>query len=305
MARRFGGKHSPRAEGPAQPEAARVTPAMAGHLPDPGVARPNLLFVASLPLLVTAFFQGAVGMAVDLSAFGLLALAAWLTRDGIRAQAAYDARKVARRPAIPRKLFGTFLTGLGVALAAFKGGAGAPEPVVASVLAPAILGFLSAALHLVAFGPDPLGDKGMEGVDRFQTERVARAVSAAQDELDAMSDALRRAREPALEARLEKFQATVRQLLIRVEDDPRDLSAARKYLGIYLRGAREATVKFADLYSGNRDADARAAYQTLLDDLDADFAAKSDKLLQDNRTDLDIEIEVLRERLQREGVRAE
>ena len=40
---------------------------------------------------------------------------------------------------------------------------------------------------------------------------------------------------------------TRREMFRTVEDDPRDLTAARKYLGVYLMGARDATTKFADL----------------------------------------------------------
>ena len=47
----------------------------------------------------------------------------------------------------------------------------------------------------------------------------------------------------------------------------------------------------------------KADYTALLDDLEANFTAKNQALLSDNRTDLDIEIDVLRDRLQREGIR--
>ena len=46
-----------------------------------------------------------------------------------------------------------------------------------------------------------------------------------------------------------------------------------------------------------------AKTQQLLDDLDQNFAARNKKLLLDDRSDLNIEIDVLRERLSREGVR--
>ena len=65
-------------------------------------------------------------------------------------------------------------------------------------------------------------------------------------------------------------------------------------------GARDATVKFADLYARSRDAQARADYLALLDDLETTFADRSKSLLADNRTDLDVEIEVLRDRLKLE-----
>lgn len=86
---------------------------------------------------------------------------------------------------------------------------------------------------------------------------------------------------------------------------PRDLTAARKYLVVYLRGAHDATVKFADLYARNQDAQARDDYLALLDDLDQNFAARTAKSLLDDRSDLNVEIDVLRERLSREGVRLE
>ena len=67
-------------------------------------------------------------------------------------------------------------------------------------------------------------------------------------------------------------------------------------------GARDATIKFADLWARTRDPGARADYEALLDDLETNFARRTSALLTDNRSDLDIEIGVLRDRLKREGV---
>ena len=117
-----------------------------------------------------------------------------------------------------------------------------------------------------------------------------------------MSDAIRRAGDRRIEARVEQFQTTVRDLFRTVEEDPRDLTAARKYLTVYLMGARDATVKFADIYTRSGDAQARTDYETLLDDLEQNFAARNRKLLLEDRSDLTIEIDVLRDRLKREGV---
>jgi hypothetical protein len=46
----------------------------------------------------------------------------------------------------------------------------------------------------------------------------------------------------------------------------------------------------------------RADYEALLHDLETDFAARTAALLDDNRSDLDVEIAVLRDRLKREGL---
>ena len=295
MAQRYGGKYSP--DGPQGPAGADAKHPWAGKRRTRAGGRVNLLFLAPLPLVVRAFFQEPAGLALDLVAFGLLILAAWLTREGVLAQEAYDARKIARRPAIPRKIFGSVLTGLGLGVAGF-----APD---AALVNPVIFAGLGAVLHFLAFGPDPLTDKGAEGIDSFQSERVARAVEEAEKHLKAMTDAIGRAEDRTLERRVERFEDTVRELFRTVEEDPRDLTAARKYLSVYLLGARDATVKFADLYSRTRNREARSDYEALLDDLEQNFAARTRTLLEDNRTDLDVEIGVLRERLAREGVRPE
>ncbi len=301
MAKRYGGKFSPDEDysAPSEPEsfdAARV---------DPVGIRANVLFVPAIPLVFFAFNDGAIGLTLALIAGGTLTLAAWMLRQGLRAEAAYQARKVARRPAFPRKMAASLLTGIGVAIAAFKTEMSAVEFVSEpSLVAPVLYGVIATVLHGVAFGIDPLKDKGMEGVDTFQQNRVARAVTEGEAYLTAMTDAILRAGDRQIETRVERFQTTARTLFRTVEEDPRDLTGARKYLTIYLMGARDATIKFADLYSRGPDEQARTDYLALLDDLEVNFAARTKKMLLDDRSDLNIEIDVLRERLQREGVRS-
>jgi len=246
------------------------------------------------PVVLLAFIPA--GLALNLTGFAVLMLAAWMTREGILAQEAYEARRIARRPALPRKIIASVLTGLGLFVAAFAAND--------SLLNPSIFAVLGFALHAFSFGIDPMRDKGMEGVDTFQQDRVARAVVEAEKHLAAMKDAILRAGDRKLESRVERFQDLARDMFRTVEEDPRDLTAARKYLGVYLLGARDATAKFADIYARTRDAKARADYEALLDDLEKNFAARTRAMLLDNKTDLNVEIEVLRERLEREGVHA-
>lgn len=288
MAQRFGGKHSPgSASHPRSPDGLQRS--RAG-------ARVNFLFIAPVAMLLTAFQLEPTGMFLKLMAFGDMMLAAWLTREGLVAEDAYNARRVAKRPAFPRKMFGSFLTGTGLAIAGL-------DPETFSLLNPALYFILGVTLHFIAFGPDPLADKGTEGMNEFQTDRVAKAVDEAERHLTAMRDAIRRSGVPALERRVGDFVETARKMFRVVEEDPRDLTSARKYLGVYLLGARDATVQFADLYARRANDEARADYEELLNDLESSFTQKTEKLLLDDKSTLDVEIEVLRERLARDGVR--
>ncbi len=293
MAKRFGGKFSPDETSSNSDTAGKPGPFLNAKRSRVG-GRANFLFIAPMPLVWKAFTSAPVGMAVYLVALGTLLLAAWMTREGLFAQEAYEARKVARRPALPRKMLGSALTGVGLAIAGIAG-YGPFEAVIFAVL--------GMVLHSFAFGFDPLKDKGAEGIDTYQTDRVARAVQEAEKTLTGMSDAIKRAGDRGLERRVAQFENTARDLFRTIEDDPGDLSSARKYLSVYLKGARDATAKFADVYARNRSDDARQNYEALLDDLEQNFAARTRQLLLNDKSDLTVEIDVLRERLQREGIR--
>ena len=287
MAERFGGKYSP--QGSRQDTGAAPAPRAVAEAKPRGMWRTTILFLAAFLFLFPAFGDHPGDMLLGLAAGGLIVLSAWLTREGLKAEAAYNARKLARRPALPRKLLGAILTG--AALAA--GGVIADQGLVY----PALYALVGAALHLGAFGMDPMADKGMEGIDAFQTGRVAHAVEEGEKHLAAMQDAILRARDRGMERRVERFAAAARALFRTIEADPGDLTAARKYMSVYLMGARDATVKFADHYAQTRDASARADYEALLTDLETTFAQKTTAFLSNNRTDLDVEIAVLRDRL--------
>lgn len=290
MARRYGGRFSPETDDTAQDAPARIDV-------DPVGGRANLMFLPPAVLTFTSLGAGATGLVLGLAGAAALAGGAWVLREGLTAEAAYRARRAARPPALPRKILAAALAGIGTALAAASG--------ELSLVGPVLYGIAAAGLHLAAFGIDPLRAKGFEGVDTFQQDRVARVVGEAESLLTSMSEAVKRAGDRTAEDRLARFQQTARDLIRVVEEDPRDLTAARKYLVVYLRGARDATVKFADIYARSRDAQAKADYLALLSDLDDNFAARTRASLLEDRGDLTVEIDVLRERLAREGVRAE
>ncbi|WP_298859518.1 5-bromo-4-chloroindolyl phosphate hydrolysis family protein [uncultured Sulfitobacter sp.] len=292
MAKRFGGKYSP--DGTTD-EATGKTPRRIEV--DPVGGRANILFIPAIPLVATSFNDGAASLLFALLGALSLTMAAWLVRGGLRAEAAYNARKVARRPALPRKMIAAAFGGVGTALAVMA------HLDSFDIVSPVLYGIIATGLYIAAFGIDPLKNKGMDGIDTFQQDRVARVVDEAEKHLVTMRETINRAGDRQATARLEDFSETARDLIRTVEEDPRDLTAARKYLGVYLQGARDATAKFADIYSRTRDAKARTDYLALLDDLEQNFAARNRKSLLEDRSDLTIEIDVLRERLSREGVR--
>jgi hypothetical protein len=298
-AQRYGGRYSPTPQPSGKPGAPPPVPPFRNRPARQVSLRARLMFLLPLPLLFAglgAISRGsAPEMLGELGGFVGLMGAAWLLNEGLRAEEAFAARAIARPPAIPRKLFAAALTGASVALAAVLG-------VGQDLFAALAFGVVAAGAQLVAFGLDPMRRKGMEGIDPVASERVARAVDRGEAMLRDTLAAAKRTGDRRLEGRIERLCDQAREVFRTVEEDPRDLARARTFLTVYLLGLRDATVKFADLYGRTRDAQVRAKYEDLLSDLETSFGTHRTMLLEDNRSDLDIEIEVLRERLQQDGL---
>ncbi|QOL79479.1 5-bromo-4-chloroindolyl phosphate hydrolysis family protein [Pseudooceanicola spongiae] len=260
----------------------------------PGGARVNTLYLPSVLLAVTSLFAPPAGLAFGLGGAALWWGAALMTREGLAAEQAFLGRKTARRPALPRKMLGSAMIALGTAFGALAHGQTAGGAVIYALVA--------GALHAVAFGLDPLRDRFGEGVDAHQHDRVARVVERAEEHLSGIRTAIAALHDRSLNSRVAAFEHSAREMIAEVEDDPRDLPQARRYLGVYLQGAQDASEKFAAHYARHGEVGARRTYEALLDDLEQNFTARTQQMLQDDATDMSIEIEVLRERLQRDGV---
>ena len=289
-ARRFGGAYSPGAGAPA---------AVAGK---PWFRRISWRALA-LPLaptpLIFAFIDGAIrGDLVRLVAsvgFWLaLLLAAKLAGDGVRAHEAYDERLIARPPALPRKIIAAVLTGLSVAgICLVLVGSG---PLISG-----FWGLLALGAHLVCFGPDPLKAKGLPGLPPVELERAAAKLAEAEKVVSETAAAAGRLRDRALEARIDRLAFAARDILKELEADPRDLPRARRFLTVHLVGLRDATLQFAEARAKDAAEAQRAPFEALLVDLETSFAKTRAGLLADDETALEIEIEVLRDRLKQEG----
>ena len=306
-AKRFGGKYSPGGDR-TPPETANAAPSnrFRGKEAVSVDIRALALFVLPTPLLFAAFGAlgggAAVTMTAFLAAYACLMLGAWLVREGQKAEAEYDARTIARPPAFPRKLAAAALAAAGVFIASVmsRGDSG----ILAwggHIISAGVFGALTFGAHILAFGLDPMKSKGVGDFDQRELDRVTDALDKAESKLKSIEDLAHKMRDREIDTRVEALNGTVRDMIKLVEQDPRDLSRARRYLGVYLKGAEDATRKYAENHERLNDPKLRGEYLSLLTDLQASFERGKEALLIDDRTDLEVEIEVLRDRLGQEG----
>jgi hypothetical protein len=201
---------------------------------------------------------------------------------------------VAAPPAFPRKLFGAALTAAGVGAAALIGGA--------SLLNAAVFGALALALHVTAFGPDPMRSKGLDGLQGEALDAAVTKIETARRLIGEMTAAAARFDDRALTDRVHRLATEAERVVAQLERDPSSLGRARRFLAVYLVGARDAAVKYAQSWEESRDPAVAERYGALVEDLSDQFARHRTALAEGDRAALEVEIDVLRDRLKLEGI---
>ena len=258
-----------------------------------------LLILAAFPLVFAALSSlsagNAIGMAVNLGLFAMFAFATFLIQQGGQAEDAYLDRTYASPPATPRKLIGSLVVGAATALTGLLGWE-------IGLIQSVGLGALAAGASVLTFGLDPMRAKGEISLSGVTPQMVEEAISEAEERIEGIERAAADITDQPLRDRLSKITARSRDILARIEKDPSDLRRARKFLKVYLEGALEATRKYARSQHELGDSEMYLKFRSLLDDMQGTFDDQYEKLLTNDRIDLDVEIDVLAERLNRETV---
>ena len=258
-----------------------------------------LLFLLPLPILFAVLFSLFRGNLPNLmlyaASYALFLAGALLNRRGLHNEAEYQQRKIARMPRFPLKTLGAATVTLATALTAFASGYG--------VLISTYFGACAFMGCRFVYGPDPRGDKGVvdsHGLD--DTDRIVDALDTAQRDIAAIEQANRNILNPELSNRLRRIVAEGRQILLLIEENPRDLRRARKFLNVYLEGARRVAEGYARTHRHSPSAELEENFRRVLSTIEDVFREQHQKLLEHDVMDLDVQIEVLATQLKREGV---
>ena len=128
---------------------------------------------------------------------------------------------------------------------------------------------------------------------------VVREIAAAEGILSEIDAAAGRLAPRGLDAPLTALTADARAILDHIAADPDDLRRARRFFKTYLPSARDSVTKFEALDVVDAELDAR--FRTLIGDVRKTCADVAARLRSDDQTELEIEMEVLSERLSREN----
>ncbi|MEA3412812.1 MAG: 5-bromo-4-chloroindolyl phosphate hydrolysis family protein [Pseudomonadota bacterium] len=258
-----------------------------------------LLFFLPLPALFAtalALKGGTFGAFLAGSLVSALFLAGAIgMRVGLAAEKDYESRKIAVPPRIPLKFISALFIAIATLVTAYFGADESPIMAVSYGLV-ALLGVY------LTYGFDPRVEKVTFTGSGYTTAEVVEALEEAEQRIRGIESAARAIDNVELKGRLARIATQARGILDVIEDDPRDLRRARKFLNTYLEGARKVTEGYAKTHRHPGAGDLEQNFRNVLDTIDQVFDEQHEKLLKNDVFDLDVQIEVLATQLKREGV---
>ena len=262
-----------------------------------------ILYVLPLPLLGKAFYELVLrgrftGFVISLALFALFILGAELMRRGIAKSWDFKAKKVALAGGAPLKTMGALVIGAATFATAFLA-ADQSLPAAIAIGLGALLGLF------LTYGVDARGAKGVAADAGITAEEVNEALTEARGRIGALEEAGKRLQGAAayeLRQKIRDVVAAAGKVLHLIEEDPRDLRRARKFLNVYLDSAKTVTENYASTAAKAPSPEMEAKFKAVLDDLKTTCEEQYKKLLENDTLDLDAQIEVLKTRLTREGL---
>ena len=258
-----------------------------------GTAQPSpvagmLLFMVPLPIPVAAavslthgqlvpFLGNAIGYALFLG--GALLVRRGLLRTGGRADGRW-----------PFRTLGCLLISLATGMTTWLGVG--QDPAIACAFA--LVALLGCYL---TYGFDPLTRRPLRG-----GEHTRAALVEADRSIAAIEQASHDIRQPELSMRLQHITGLARAILRRLEDDPRDLHRARKFLNVYLDGVQSVVEDYAKTHTQIIAPELNERFRRALITVEDAFREQQLKLLESDVEQLDVKIEVLTQQLKREGI---
>ena len=268
----------------------------------PFLFRGLMLYVLPLPLIpatVSALMVGEPLIALARAAgFASCLVAATLIRRGMRLDMEAKRRRLRRRAStVPYRVLGSAILSLGMFVLAWLGiypGYG----FVASVLfGGAVLG----ACYLY-YDFDPARKNADIAAVGITTEEIVELLDEAEERIDAIETASRDIRNAEFRDRLRRIVGEARAILETIEKDPVDARRARKFLKVYLDGARQVTEGYARTHRTDDTPALEDNFRRVLVTIETVINDQQLKLQENDLNALDVNMEVLQMQLEKEGV---
>ena len=265
----------------------------------PGIG-PFLLFVLPLPLVIViaaSLLKGhSLHLLSSLASLSLIWLAAWFVKRAHYYQWQSSQRKWSRSTRFPWKMAASIFTAAGVfILTTF---------ILQHNIVVAVLGSGLAYLGvLLKYGLDPQFDRNKDvTLVGVTTEELIEIFDEAELNLKEINNSAKSINNKELKDRLNRISDKTQGILKQIEEDPKDLRRARKFLKVYLKGARKVATQYAASHHLKDNKELEENFRNVLTTIEEVIEEQTIKLQENDILDLDVKIEVLEAQLKHEGV---
>lgn len=259
----------------------------------------TLPYLLAVPLPLAALIALATGQ-LAVAAMAAAAFAAIVVGTRLNRRALLERRLAPERrytPAVgqPLQYLAAFLLVGGTVLAAFGvAGQGLSVSLVYGLVA-------AAGFHL-SYRLPGLRDLFPRPRVAVEDPALATALAQAEGRLLVIEAASLRVGNPELEARLQRITDKGRTIIEVLSQRPTDLFRARQFLNLHLEGAGRVADRFVKAHRIVRGGVLEQRFRRVLIQIEAAFDRQQQQLLSLDLQDLDVQIEVLRRQLKREGI---
>lgn len=261
-----------------------------------------LLYLLPLPLLPAAIMAlsrdntvTAIARAVG---FALCMCAATLIRKGIRLELEGQLRRFKRRAStIPYRMIGAGVLSVAVFIISYWGINNANGFVESALFA--LITLLGCYLY---YDFDPARNDPEIAAVGITTEELVELLDEAEERIAAIEQAGKELKNVEFKDRLRRIVREARAILDTIEEDPTDARRARKFLKVYLDGAKQVTEGYAKAHRNDANPELEDNFRRVLTTIETVIAEQQEKLRENNVSDLDVNIEVLQMQIEKEGV---
>ncbi len=227
---------------------------------------------------------------LNLVAFILFYGTAKLNTWGLANEFKYHKEKLTKAPTKPYKTMSAMLIGIATLYtASIAGGESLFSGIfLASV---AMLGYV---LH---YGLDPRTDK-LENIGDVSAELVLKTLSDAKAKISGIESHIAKDfKDLELKEKLSLAVKKAEHIIQTIQEDPKDIRVARKFLLVYLDGLEKVTESYTSMDEADIKGETKEKLHNLLNDVEIKFDKELARLKKNNQFDLDVNIDVLHQQI--------
>ncbi|PTB83737.1 hypothetical protein C9926_01360 [Sulfurovum lithotrophicum] len=256
-------------------------------------AKGVLLYIFLIPLFVAvtlALFQTNIkAFILNGISFFLFLGVARLAKKGFQQEALYHGSIFTKAPKVPYKMLAGYLLGLSTFFTAFVPGG---QPLLKS----SFLALIATVGYYLYYGFDPKKDK-LENLGDVSAEFVLETVNEAKAKLSNIETNISKIKDTVLQTKITTALTKAKHILQTIQEDPKDVRVARKFLIVYIDGIAKVTQSYVELDEADITTETKERLETLMDEVEEKLDKELIRLKQNNIFDLDVHIDVLKEQI--------